>query len=84
MYDEDNIARLCPELRAILDSELASGNSISESWDGWGLGVLLALPFRRKHPVSDRIFYRPVNDPHYWQAEYWCSDPQQRVACRFP
>jgi hypothetical protein len=81
---DDAIAQLCPELRAILDAELAAGNSIAEVAEAWGLGVLLVLPFRLTHAVSDRITFRPVNDPHYWLAEYNCAEPKQFIACRFP
>lgn len=82
--NEDHISKLCPELRAIVAAELAAGNSIAECWSGWGFGVLLHKPFLRKHATSEHICFRPINDPHYWQAEYACDALQQLVACRFP
>jgi hypothetical protein len=80
---DENIAKLCPELRAILEAELAAGNSIAETWDGWGLGVLLSRPFLVVHPVGGSVCFRPLNDPHYWKAEYACDTLKQIVGCRF-
>lgn len=82
--NEDHISGLCPELRAIVGAELAAGNSIAEYWRGWGFGVLLHKPFLLKHVTSDHITFRPVNDPHYWQAEYAFQELGQVVACRLP
>jgi hypothetical protein len=73
-----------PELRRILELELAAGNSVVETWSGFGNGVLLAEPFKRKHSFSSATLeYREVDDPHYWRAEYRVRGLDEFVACRF-
>jgi hypothetical protein len=81
-------ARLCPELRALLDAELAAGNKVAEC----GIGVngstaplvLLASPFRaRPDALPVGVEYREVNDPHWWKAEYFHTPTKHCLACRF-
>lgn len=74
---------LCPKLRAIVDTEVAAGNRIVETWTDWGTGVLLAQPFLQEHPTDDSIQFRVEGDPHYWKDEYACDALKQLVACRF-
>lgn len=83
MISEEHISRLCPELQAVLHKELAAGNHIVETWDCFGLGILLDRPFAERHVVGARIVFRELNDPHYWQAEYVTDDLQQYIACSF-
>jgi hypothetical protein len=82
--DTARIESLCPELREILKVELAAGNRVVETWDGWGLGVVLERPFLREHVIAgSRVAYHDVNDPHYWKAQYSVKELGQLVACRF-
>ena len=52
--DQAALAALCPELRAILDAELAAGNTISEASRGAGkpnaVYVALRRPFLTRQP----------------------------------
>jgi hypothetical protein len=80
--DEARIARLCPDLRRIVEAEISAGNWVAETWEGWGLVIMLGAPFRARH-ASDELDYRDVDDPHYWKSEYHCKAHHQRVACRF-
>jgi hypothetical protein len=83
--DSAHIEALCPELRTILDAELAAGNSVVETWTGWGHVVMLKREFLCAHAVDGtRVVYRDVNDPHYWKAQYSVRDVDQIVACRIP
>ena len=81
--DDENVAKLCPGLRAILEAELAAGNTVAETWDGWGLGVLLSRPFRLVHPTGGGVCFCPLEDPRHWKAEYRCDALGQLVGCRF-
>jgi hypothetical protein len=75
---------LCPELKAILDAELAAGNRVVEDWEGYGSVVMLARPFILKHQADDALVeFREINDPHYWLAEWRCRRTGQLLACRF-
>ena len=80
--------RLCPELRELLNAELAAGNSVV----GYRAGlyaadavlVLLAKAFCA--PPKDMpagVEYREVNDPHWWKAEYFRPATKHCIACGF-
>ena len=82
------IEQLCPELRVLLDAELAAGNAIVESGRGlYGKGtvlILLAKQFlARPATLPPGVAFREVNDPHWWKAEYFHSPSRHCVACRF-
>lgn len=82
--DRLRVEQLCPELRAIVDAELAAGNWVAETWTDWGFVVLLGAPFLCDHAANGQmIVHRDVNDPHYWSREFRCIDHHQVVACRF-
>jgi hypothetical protein len=86
LTDEDTarIDALCLELRGILAAELAAGNTVVETWEGWGHVIMLGHPFRCAHSTEGtRVAYRDVDDPHHWKAEYFVADLKQAVACRF-
>jgi hypothetical protein len=71
--DERRIAGLCPDIAALLNAELRSGNFVVETWEGFGVYVLLGKRFQLPHSVEGgTVEYRDVDDPHYWKAEY-CS-----------
>jgi hypothetical protein len=64
---------LPPPLRAILDAEIARGNYVSETWEGWpanGTMVMLGRSFGADYPLNDGLRYSDVNNRHYWRAEY--------------
>jgi hypothetical protein len=86
--DQDALAALCPELRAILDAELAAGNMISEASRGAGkpnaVYVALRRPFLTQQPYLPRgVAYREINDPHWWKAEYEHAATGYLLVCRF-
>jgi hypothetical protein len=85
--DPDHVAELCPELRALLDAELAVGNQIVETSKGWpiptSIFVLLASPFRIVREVLPHgVTYLDVNDPHWWKSEYNHFPSGHKLACR--
>ncbi len=62
-------------LRAMLDAELALGNTIRSITRGFpapaSICVQLAGPFRaRPVPVPPGVIHIAVNDPHWWMDEY--------------
>lgn len=69
-------------LKRLLAEELHAGNSI-QYVAGCGLDpetvllVLLARPFRPRHePLPDDVFFRQVNSPDAWPAEYYTEEPK--------
>lgn len=83
-----HLADFCPELRGLLDAELAAGNAVAETHRGWNdptaIVVLLAFPFRAKpETLPSGVVFREVNDPHWWLAEYAHSPTNHLLACRF-
>jgi hypothetical protein len=81
------IEDLCPELRALVASELAAGNTIVEwgpsLYGHGGVLVLLAKPFRHAPPsLPDGVVFREINDPHWWKAEYFHIATNDCVAAR--
>ena len=80
--------RLCPELRELLNAELAAGNSVVEYRTGLyaadAVLVRLAKAFRappKNMPAG--VEYREVNDPHWWKAEYFRPATKHCIACGF-
>lgn len=79
---------LCPHLQPLLDAELAAGNAVkdrgpSPSGQGGRL-VLLSRPFMTSpETVPDLVRYTRVNDPHWWLAEYGCTEHHDMLACAF-
>ena len=69
-------------LKRLLADELRAGNSI-QSVAGCGLDpetvllILLARPFLpRREPLPEKVFFRQVEDPDAWPAEYYTEDPK--------
>ena len=69
-------------LKRLLADELHAGNSI-QYVAGCGLDpetvllVLLERPFRpRPEPLPDDVFFRQVNSPDAWPAEYYTEEPK--------
>lgn len=65
------VARLLPpKLKGLLTEEILLGNTISESWAGWGRVVRHASRFRlSRKDVRPPLLYSLLNDPHYWYEE---------------
>lgn len=83
----DIARRLRPELRALLEAELAAGNVIAEAGPGLhgkdSVLVLLAKPFRAAPAAPPPgVQHRMLNDPHWWQAEYVHAASGHCLACR--
>ena len=82
--DWKRVDDLCPELKSILDAELAAGNRIAATFDAWGKMVMLTEHFRVAHAIDGtRVEFTEVNDPHYWKSQYSVKELDQHVACRF-
>ena len=84
--DRPALASLHPDLRAILDAELAAGNSVVETGAGWpdsdSVFVRLREPFRTKpSPLPAGVTYTEPNDPHWWKADYSSASPRHVLAC---
>lgn len=69
-------------LKLLLADELRAGNSI-QYVAGCGLDpetvllVLLAKPFLPRHgPLPENVFFRQVNAPDAWPAEYYTEEPK--------
>jgi len=69
-------------LKRLLADELRAGNSI-QYVAGCGLDpetvllILLARPFLpRREPLPDNVFFRQVNAPDAWAAEYYTDEPR--------
>jgi hypothetical protein len=69
-------------LKRLLADELRAGNSI-QYVAGCGLDpetvllVLLARPFLpRREPLPEKVFFRQVNAPDAWPAEYYTEEPK--------
>lgn len=77
---------MVPALQAILDAEIARGNSILSVGE-WPpdcrLFVQLARPFRKRYPAPAGIIHTALNDPHCWKAEYRTADGAECLACGF-
>lgn len=75
---------MAPPLQAILEAELARGNTIAEIGE-WPphcrLLVMLAQHFHLSYPLAEGVEFREIDDPHYWKAEYIHAD--ECLACRF-
>ncbi|MBL9198957.1 MAG: hypothetical protein JNL39_00565 [Opitutaceae bacterium] len=83
----DILRRLSPELRELLDAELAVGNAIADAGPGLrgkdSVLVLLAQPFRATPAaLPPGVQHRVLNDPHWWQAEYVHAASGHCLACR--
>ena len=84
--DRPALAALHPDLRSILDAEIAAGNSVVETGGGWpdadSVFVRLREPFRTKPtPLPDGVTYTEPNDPHWWKADYSSRSPRHILAC---
>lgn len=83
--DRPILAKLHPDLMAIVNRELAMGNEILETGQGWpdpdSMFVRLKLPFKTApNEVPDTVEYLEVNDPHWWKAEFHSLSPRHIVA----
>jgi hypothetical protein len=77
---------LAAPLAEILRQEPASGNQVVGVGD-WAprceLIVFLKRPFTQPYPLDENVTLEPVDDPHYWLAEYQYRGGQQALACKF-
>lgn len=84
---QEHIDRFCGAIKDILNEELASGNSIVETYEGWPAGttlISLKKPFKRPAKKNlDGIKFRNINDPHYWKAEYFDVINHLLLTCGF-
>ncbi len=86
--DPRHVAELCPELRTLLEAELAAGNRISDTHKGSptpdAIYVALAMPFKLAPEVLPRgVVFREVNDPHWWKAQYEHVPTRHLLVCHF-
>jgi RimJ/RimL family protein N-acetyltransferase len=78
------LAALHPDLRVILQAELAAGNEIVETGGGWpdpdSVFVRLRYPFRPRPSWPDGLQYTELHDPHWWTAELSTRAPRHILA----
>jgi RimJ/RimL family protein N-acetyltransferase len=84
--DGPALALLHPDLKQILQEEIAAGNQVLETGRGWpdpdSVFVRLKQPFvRRPSPLPEGITYTEPNDPHWWKADYTTRSPRHILAC---
>lgn len=82
--DAPALAALHPTLRAVLDAELAAGNTIRDTARGFpdqdSVLVTLQGPFRAlPSPLPAGLSYGEPNDPHWWRAELALASPRQLI-----
>lgn len=82
-----NPAPLCVHLQPMLEAELAAGNEVKDrgpapSGQG-GRMVLLRHPFKITPAVTPVLRFQMVNDPHWWLAEFTCTEHHDMLACGF-
>ena len=86
--DTERVAQLCPDLRPLLEAELAAGNSVVDTWAGWphrdSLYIQLGSPFRvRPERLPEGVRFVAIEDPHYWKSEFVCDRTHHAIACKF-
>jgi hypothetical protein len=79
---------LNPDLKPILEAEIAAGNEVAGASAGWpkpdSILVTMKRPFISKHEkLSANVEYREVKDPHYWKVEYATLNPVHLIICPF-
>ena len=81
LIDQSVLEKLCPELRSLLDAEIARGNSVNETSASWGLGGGTVWLLRRSatHALQSGVEYNLLQDPHHGYAEYVCRAHGQVV-----
>jgi hypothetical protein len=81
------VTGLCPELTSLLEAELNAGNAIRESGHAPGSDGTLVLLTRsflaQPQALPPEVTLVPVNDPHWWRAEYRCKLHPHVLACPF-
>lgn len=81
-----NLEDYSKKLKLILNTEILSGNEIAETSTGWpfrnSIVVILKKPFIRKYTIQ-HLDYREIDDPHYWKSEYFDTQTNHLLACRF-
>jgi hypothetical protein len=80
------LERLCPKVRAIVDTELNAGNLIEQIIEDWprggSLAVVLRYGFRGVYPLDDpALVYCEVPARTQWAAQYMHAKNRQIVAC---
>lgn len=79
------LAALHPALQAILAAELAAGNEVVETGQGWpdpdSVFVRVRKPFATlPQPLPDGVLYHQLQDPHWWKAEVATLRPRHTIA----
>lgn len=77
--------RLHPALQAIVATEVAAGNRVTDAGTDWpdagSVHVTLAGRFDGRHANAQAAF-SPCDDPHYWHADYSTADtPRHLLIC---
>jgi len=72
------------ELDNIIIEELLDGNRISEYWKNYGTYILFEKPLNNFYKnVKEPLFYRDVDDRHYWKNEIRYKDSDYAIAGKF-
>lgn len=83
--DAPALAALHPALQAILAAELAVGNEVVETGQGWpdpdSVFVRVRRPFATlPRALPDGVQFHELNDPHWWKAEVTTAAPRHTIA----
>jgi hypothetical protein len=76
-------------LKDILDEELKLGNSVVETFSGnWPYNNIKAIVLKKTFlsPIRNNaknILFKNIDDPHYWQSEYFDSENKLLLCCKF-
>lgn len=79
------LAVLHPALQALLAAELAAGNEVVETGQGWPDPDSVFVRLRRAfgalpQPLPEGVSYRELNDPHWWKAELTTLSPRHTLS----
>jgi hypothetical protein len=85
--DSHHLDLLCPELRQVFDAEIAAGNRVVETRDGWpnkgALFVLLSDPFHGDSALADAMLFYTEWTPRDWKSHFCHLDSKQILACGY-
>jgi hypothetical protein len=84
---QDYIEGFSDRLKSILNNEIRLGNEILWTEKNWpyqnGTAILLRYRFLQRYHLFPGIEYEEINNPHYWQAQYFDGSINHLLACNF-
>jgi hypothetical protein len=88
MLDQHPLNLLVPELKILLDAELAAGNEVKETNIDFPRAGAVFVGLRRQFraiptELPPGVVFRAINDVHWWQAEYEHLPTGHYLVCGF-